>query len=72
MPEALLYAAEKLDAELFTGVLESRRALENATKLLLEQKTGRDRSLNRVVSAYLLLTACNPHGGGPGETAPIY
>lgn len=71
MPEALIYAAEKLNAELFTGVLESRQALENATVLLLEQKTGRDTSLNRAVSAHLLLTACNPHGVGPGETPPF-
>lgn len=71
MPEALIYAAEKLNAELFTGDLESRQALENATVLLLEQKTGRDTSLNRPVSAHLLLTACNPHGAGPGETPPF-
>lgn len=72
MSEASIYAAEKLDAELFTGVPESRQALEDAA-VLLEQKSGRGMSLNRVVSGHLLLTACNPHGeegrwGGPGET----
>lgn len=61
MPEALVYAAEKLDTELFAGVLESRQALENAAMLLLEQKTGRAMSLNRAVSAHPWLTACNIH-----------
>jgi len=36
MAEALIYAAEKLDAKLFPGVLESKQALKNATVLLLE------------------------------------
>lgn len=35
-PEALIYAAENLDAQLITGALESRQALENATELYLE------------------------------------
>lgn len=52
-PEALIYAAENLDGQLVTGALESRQARENATELLLEQKTGRDTSLNREVSAHL-------------------
>lgn len=67
MPEALIYVAEKLDTKLFTGVLESRQALGNATMLLLEQKTGKDESLNRAVSAHLLLTVCNPHRGVLGK-----
>lgn len=46
-PEALIYAAENLDAQLVTGALESRQALENAIELHIEQKTGRDTSLNR-------------------------
>lgn len=51
--EALIYAAENLDGQLVTGALESRQARENATELLLEQKTGRNTSLNREVSAHL-------------------
>lgn len=61
MSEASIYAAEKLDAELFTGGPENRQALEDAA-VLLEQKSGRDMSLNKAVSAHRLLTACNPHG----------
>lgn len=72
MSEALIYAAEELDAELSTSVPESRQALENATVLLLEQKTGRDSRLNRAFSSHLLLTACNPHGESPEETPPFY
>lgn len=67
MPEALVYAAEKLDTMLFAGVLESRQALENAAVLLLEQKIERAMSLNRVVSAHLWLTACNMHKESLGK-----
>lgn len=41
-PEALISAAENLDAQFITGTLESRQALESATELHLEQNTGRD------------------------------
>lgn len=50
-PAALIEASENLDAQL--GALENRQALENATQLHLEQKTGKDTSLNREVSAQL-------------------
>lgn len=51
---ALIQASENLDVQLLTlGALESRQALENATQLHLEQKIGKDTSLNREVSAHL-------------------
>lgn len=50
---ALIQASEKLDAQLLTGAPEGRQALENATQLHLDQKTGKDTSLNREVSAHL-------------------
>jgi len=41
----LIYAAEKLDMELFTSAPESRQALNNATILLLEHEMQRGMSL---------------------------
>lgn len=52
-PEVLIYASENLDAQLLAGALKSRQALENSTQLQLEQKIGKDTSLNREVSAHL-------------------
>lgn len=72
MPGALRDTAGQLDAELFTVGPESRQALKNVTVLLLEQTTGRSRSLIRTVSAHLLLTACNLHGAAPGEAPSLY
>lgn len=69
-PEALIYAAENLDAQLVTGALESRQALENPTELHMEQKTGRDTSLNREVSAYL--ADCLQCTWGGLEETPLF
>lgn len=68
----MIYAAEKLDVELFTSAPESKQALNNATVLLLEHKMQRGMSLNRTVPAHLLLTPCNPHREGPGDTPPFF
>lgn len=46
-----------MDVELFTSAPESREALNSATVLLLEHEMQRGMSLNRTVTAHLLLTA---------------
>lgn len=40
--------------------------------LLLEHEMQRGMSLNRTVPAHLLLTPCNPHREGPGDTPPFF